>query len=258
MRPIRERLGPPTERSKKIVADACNAIRADINGLHDWASKYCEHHLDRVASDMDLTERFAFHQCRIVELGSAPYMYTVAASRLGHQIHGVDIEPERFSNLIKSERLTVHECDIETSPLPFPDDFADLIVCNEVFEHLRLDINFTFAEILRVCKPSGVLMLSTPNLRSAAGFRNFIRHGRAYSLCGSIYREYNKLHTIGHMGHVREYTFNEVDDFLGEVGFQTTHVIYRGHFLSRRLAMIATLSPSLLPFMTLVAKPRQE
>jgi len=40
------------------------------------------------------------------------------------------------------------------------------------------------------------------------------------------YNEFNTLHTIGHMGHVREYSAEEVVKFLENTGFKPILIIY--------------------------------
>lgn len=47
-------------------------------------------------------------------------------------------------------------------PLPFPDNSFDLIYCSEVLEHLA-DPFFTVKEFNRVLKPSGNMVITTPN-----------------------------------------------------------------------------------------------
>lgn len=54
--------------------------------------------------------------------------------------------------------------------LPFRSEFADLIVIQDVIEHLT-DIKSFYDEIKRILKPNGIIYLSTPNKLS---FINFI------------------------------------------------------------------------------------
>jgi len=49
--------------------------------------------------------------------------------------------------------------------LPFPDDYFDVVICNDVIEHLEQPI-VALQNIKRVLKKGGILYLSTPNLTS--------------------------------------------------------------------------------------------
>jgi hypothetical protein len=63
-----------------------------------------------------------------------------------------------------------------------------------------------------------------------------------------------KLETLGHMGHVREYTITEVTDFLRKIGFEIDKIIYRGRIAGTISKLIIRLFPSLRPFVTYVAR----
>jgi predicted SAM-dependent methyltransferase len=98
----------------------------------------------------------------------------------------------------------------------------------EVFEHLRINPVFTVRELHRVLKRGGQLLLSTPNLFSLAGIWNFLAHQRAMSWsCNDLYDELNLVNEIGFAGHVREYTFREVGQFLLRIGFTSASTEFR-------------------------------
>ncbi len=186
-------------------------------------------------------------------MGSAPYLLTLALKARGHRLTGVDLDPSRFAALIAAHDLDILDCNIEEKPLPLAGDSVDLVLFNELFEHLRIDPIFTLGEVLRVLKPGGRLFLSTPNLKSLTGIRNFLFAGEAWSCSQSVYDQYAKLKTIGHMGHVREYTAAEVTDFLSRVGFSVERQIYRGRYASNWEQMAARMRPQLRPFVTYIA-----
>jgi hypothetical protein len=90
--------------------------------------------------------------------------------------------------------------------------------------------------------------------RSLDGIRNFLFRDRAFSCAPSIYLEYKKLQTIGHMGHVREYTRTEVVEFLQTIGFVVTEVKYRGEYENRLKRAMISLMPRFSPFVTYIAR----
>src|SRR5262249_49789596 len=138
----------------------------------------------------------------------------------------------------------------EHSPLPFDDDAFNVVVFNEVFEHLRINPIFTLGEVRRVLKPGGRVLLATPNLRSANGLGNFLLRGRAMSCGGGLFYEYQKLCNLGHMGHVREYTTREVIEFLTAIGFRVEEITYRGVVAGIPNWIIINLVPALRPFVS--------
>jgi len=106
-------------------------------------------------------------------------------------------------------------------------------------------------------RPGAILMLSSPNLKSLTGMVNFLIRNRACSASGRLYDEYKKLETLGHMGHVREYTTTEIIEFLEDGGFEVTRVIYRGRFSTKPRRALIRLVPSLSPFVSYIAmKPK--
>ena len=78
----------------------------------------------------------------------------------GYNIHGADVDPSaaaRLGDAFRSVNLD--------GPLPWPDGTFDAVVSTEGIEHL--ENRFTFLrELGRVLKPSGVLILTTPNIVS--------------------------------------------------------------------------------------------
>ena len=235
--------------------DACARTVAPQNAqLSDWHGNYLVNHKRRLSHDFDIINREISKSQSILEFGSIPLLLTAALKSCGYRVTGCDIAPERYASTIEALGLTVVKCNIETETLPFADESFDAVVFNELFEHLRINPVFTLAEVLRIMRPNGVLTLSTPNLRSLDGVRNFLLRDRAYSCTASIYHEYKKLETIGHMGHVREYTRTEVVEFLETIGFEVTAVIYRGEYQNLLKRAAIRVIPNLSPFVSYVAR----
>ena len=112
-------------------------------------------------------------------------------------------------------------CDIEREPLPFNDHSFTTITLCATFEHLRVDPLFALEEMRRVLQPGGLLYLTTPNLYRLG---NIVSFALGRGLAFDPIREYGKLRSVGHMGHVREYTASEIRRFLEGAGFTTIEV----------------------------------
>jgi SAM-dependent methyltransferase len=228
-------------------------LTPDVASMSEWHQSYMRNHKMRIALDLDLVKCYVPQNVELLECGSIPLLLTTALTRSNYAVTGCDIAPERYASAITRLGLKVLKCDIEREQLPFVDNSFGAVIFNELFEHLRIDPVFTLSEVRRLLTPGGVLTLSSPNLRSLTGVRNFILRNRAYSCSGNVYSEYQKLHTLGHMGHVREYTTAEITEFLHDVGFVVTHVVYRGGPSSGLAHSVLRVCPSLSPFVSYVA-----
>ncbi len=62
--------------------------------------------------------------------------------------------------------------DIEKDTL---DRTFDAVICNELFEHLRINLIDTFERVYDSLAPGGFLFLSTPNVASAEGIWGLLR-----------------------------------------------------------------------------------
>lgn len=152
-----------------------------------------------------------------------PCHVTAAMKAVGMDVTGVDSHPERGAAFIEKHGLDVHRCDIERDPLPFEDGTFQFVLFSEVFEHLRIDPLFTMAQTRRVMQPEGVLMLTTPNLYSGSTLIRMLR-GKGIN---NPYQKFQKLHDLGHMGHIREYAKWEVLQMVQPLGFRVRKHWYR-------------------------------
>ena len=246
----------PFETPKEALAliESCaNAHGADMPQMKDWFWDYLRNHKTRIAFDYDMIKKYCQPNSTIVEVASIPFLLTLPLKTTGFNVIGVDIHPERFQSTIDKFGLDIRQCDVEREPLPFPDNFCDVILFNEFFEHLRINLIFTMRQVFRILKPGGLLFLSTPNLRSLSGIKHFLIYKRAQSNWWTIYEQYEKLERFGHMGHVREYTSKEVVEFLSQIGFNVETVIYRGTYESKLNRLITKIRPNLRPYFSCVA-----
>lgn len=95
----------------------------------------------------------------ILDVGCGLGMYVRALRRSSDDVHGVDVDPAKVAKA--SETLP----NIRVSPaehLPYPDDRFDLVLLNEVIEHVE-DDRQTIAEAVRVTRPGGQVVIYAPN-----------------------------------------------------------------------------------------------
>ena len=238
---------------------ACDAIQTAANDLDcdgalvDWYFTYVRSHTQRIALDLDLVERVSSSDSYILDIGATPPILVKALIERGYTAEGVDIKPQRFSSKSGS-KPNIFCSDIERDTLPFHDNSVDVISFNEVFEHLRLDLIHSLSETLRILKPKGYFLLSTPNMAGYRGMGSLIVRRRSAFLCPDIFNEYQKLRSLGHMGHVREYTSQDVTTFLSKIGFDIDTVLFRPAPKTSVKKWAAMIWPSFLPFFTIIAR----
>lgn len=132
-----------------------------------------------------------------------------------------------------------------------------MVLLMEVVEHLPLYPEDLFREISRVLKPTGVLLLTTPNFARLGNVLNFIR-GREIRLYGwdVSYDDDPKYHP-----HIHEFTVGELRRLLSVAGFEIEAVQYslwpvsqpKG-FRARIHRLIERTIPHLKPALMIVAR----
>jgi SAM-dependent methyltransferase len=123
---------------------------------------------------------------------------------LGGPMLGIEVFPDQAA-LARSRDIEVAECDLETQSFPWSDGSVDLVVANQIFEHLK-NVWLPMSEIARVVAPGGWLIFSVPNLASL--------HNRVLLALG---RQPSSIRTFG--PHVRGYTLRQANEFVSLGGF---------------------------------------
>jgi SAM-dependent methyltransferase len=126
------------------------------------------------------------------------------AAELGaERLLGVEVF-EAEATAAEARGIDVARLDLETDPFPWPDGSVDVVICNQVLEHLK-NIWLPMSEMHRVLRPGGIGIFSVPNLGSL--------HNRLLLAAG---RQPTSIRIFG--PHVRSYTFGafcELVEFEG-------------------------------------------
>jgi SAM-dependent methyltransferase len=208
------------ELMKSIEGDA-PMVSSAIAG---WWLEYLRKHGYRYKDMLRMLEE-SDKDRKILEVGSFPGHMTVLLKKLGFRnIRGVDIDPSRSAGLWAKYGISVDKVDIERENMPFDDGAFDIILFSEILEHLRHDPLHVLREINRILAPGGKMILSTPNITPL--HRLGFLFGRDYQ--GDPVEEFGKLKWLGHMGHVRLYSADEVKRFLRNAGFTVSAVSHKG------------------------------
>ena len=133
-----------------------------------------------------ITEIESFHRyvlaaslcrnCRVLDAASGEGYGSLILSRCADEVVGIDYSDEAITAASrKYRRNNLRFLCANVLAVPFPDNSFDRVVSFETLEHLMEQEQF-LAEIRRVLKPDGLLILSSPN-RKAFRRRNHCENG---------------------------------------------------------------------------------
>jgi SAM-dependent methyltransferase len=198
----------------------------------------------RYFRSMELFSRVCPRGSLVLDVGAWPGTLAVWLKRAGWKVWAIDkdakreakyssqslIVPDMGSNaesgslvsICKHEQIGIESLDIERSGLPFETESVDAVICTEVIEHLWSNPLFALSEMNRVLKrDTGCLLLSTPNLTALRNRINFVL-GRVHQVIEHPFVSFLKAERIGHMGHLRLYSPDELLSLLTLMGFRST------------------------------------
>lgn len=103
---------------------------------------------------------------RLLDVGCWDGVQTVryAAAAGGSAAAGIELFDGPAAEA-RARGVEVAQLDLERDAFPFPDDTFDVVVVNQVLEHLK-NIWLPLAEMFRVLRTGGLLVASVPNLAS--------------------------------------------------------------------------------------------
>jgi SAM-dependent methyltransferase len=97
----------------------------------------------------------------ILDVGCAGLKLLARAKGSFRERQGVDIV--RLPAWKAFPDIETQICDLDSGPLPFPDDTFDAVTCLMVLEHV-FDPFHAMSELRRVCKPTGRVVIGVPNI----------------------------------------------------------------------------------------------
>jgi SAM-dependent methyltransferase len=121
------------------------------------------------------------------------------AATLGGTARGVEVfDAQRLE--ARARGVDAAAVDLEVGTFPWPDDSVDVVVSNQVFEHLK-NVWLPMSEVARVLKPGGYFVFSVPNL---ASFHNRVMLAFGY--------QPSSIRTFG--PHIRGLTYRQTREYL--------------------------------------------
>jgi len=177
---------------------------------------------------------------RILEIGCGRGAILSFLQKLGHAVHGIDLDPKAV--LECNDSYPGIEAQVASGDaLPFEAHMFDVVLSLDVFEHIR-DSNRHLREVRRVLKPGGNYLLQTPNKWTNIPFE--------------MLRQWKKFHT----GPIRSYrtltedhcalhSYAELKARFSRNGFELTFVdlpVVNDYFKAKVRTYMGPLGPALL------------
>jgi SAM-dependent methyltransferase len=185
-------------------------------------ANYCEQDFRRFVYTYGLV-RDVSGKC--LELGANPYFATlllkrftqlelVLANYFGSDITDYIVQEVNYEDFPRGKKCSTElksfHFNIECDKFPFKDGEFDAVLFCEIIEHLLIDPVAVIQEIKRVLKPTGVLVLTTPNVSRLENVSKMIAGA-------NIYDPYSGYGYYGR--HNREYNKHELYLLLNYMGF---------------------------------------
>lgn len=195
---------------------------------------------------------------RILEIGSFTGVVSIALRLLGHEVTASDMpfvmEDPGVKELMQSHVIGTLPANLAEHPLPALDGTFDLIVFNEVLEHLNFNPIPLIRRFHRILAPSGRVYCATPNLLSAKN-RWLMLRGHSYiNPVQCLIRNLEPGTGMSVGLHWREWSKSELIELYTVCGFELECHSFglvtpnRSNGLRRTaVASMYRLAPSLLP-----------
>jgi SAM-dependent methyltransferase len=166
----------------------------------------------------------------ILQLGAEPYLLTLCLRRtctgrltLANYFGTADRRGEqRLTNQRTGEQLQLEYdlFNVETEDFPYPDASFDVVIFSEIIEHLAINPVRALAEIHRVLRPDGIVIVTTPNHLALMRLEGFLLGTR------EMVDRYSPGFGYG-ARHNREYFAEELRELLESTGFVVEEITVR-------------------------------
>jgi glycosyltransferase involved in cell wall biosynthesis/SAM-dependent methyltransferase len=232
----------PVEKAEAAMVDTAkpNSQVVTPEYLLGWATggpgskSYVKTHLTRLEKTLSITPP-GTEADRVLEMGAYLQITPSLKSKLGYgEVRGCYYGPAGLVNHreVRSETGERFECEVdlfdaEKDRFPYPDEHFATVLCCELLEHLPNDPMHMMAEINRVLRTGGHLVLTTPNIASMRAIAAIL-HGYHPGFFPAYI--YPKPNGETEARHNREYAAREIPGLFGDAGFTLT-LLETGPFL---------------------------
>jgi SAM-dependent methyltransferase len=197
---------------------------------------------------------------RLLDLGCDDGVRTLrfAAAARAREVHGVELGGEAAARA-RARGITVAEADLN-GPLPYPDGSFDVVVSNQVIEHLA-ETDVFVSELLRILAPGGTAVTSTENLASWHNIAALALGWQPFSLSNVTSRRAGLGNPLAiHRGedvgpgawqHVKVFSYRGLRELFESHGLVVRDVLGAGYYPLP--SAVGRLEPRHAAFLTVVA-----
>ena len=192
------------------------------------ARSYLESHLVRLVKTLELTPPGAASD-GVLEMGAYMQITPALAHLLGYgEVRGCYLgEPGKTDHVsVQTAEGREFACDIdlfnaEKDAYPYENERFSTVLCCELLEHLYDDPMHLMAELNRILKPGGHLVLSTPNICSLRAVGAIL-----LGYHPGFFPQYIRPDDQGHVAprHAREYAPRDIHALFEAAGFEVTRL----------------------------------
>lgn len=191
-----------------------NILKTVESLIERQEEKYFWTHEDRYHFILEQIEGTAKEKkLRILDIGCFPYHIGKALELLGHEVFGIS----SYHEPIKQKNIAI--LNVEKDKFPYENNSFDMVLLNEVVEHLPQSPVISLKEIHRVTKKGGYIMITTPNIsRSINRVKAMLGKSIMYSI-DVFFEEDGRGNNIYHR-HNREYTLSELETLVAKTSWK--------------------------------------
>lgn len=205
-----------SDANNVAVSTADDGAEIEIRPISHWSTN------DKV---FELVQPFLDRGALIADIGAGEGFFS---SKMGKYLAALGKEPsaslsacDLFPEFFRYRAIT---CDpvFMDGRLPYDDNAFDVVCSLEVVEHLEDQFLFT-RELLRILKPGGTAIISTPNILNINSRLRTLHSGFAVLFDPLSLSSKDPVHTSGHINPVSYYYLAYM---LSRAGFETVSVEY--------------------------------
>jgi 2-polyprenyl-3-methyl-5-hydroxy-6-metoxy-1,4-benzoquinol methylase len=225
-----------------FVRSAPVVITHTDTGLLDDEAAYLAFHRIRFRETLTRVAAAVPAGARVLDAGGQFLHLALALWEMGYSVDAVDVAPYSEEPRLRArarQRLGVHRIR-SLGQLDFPDATFDAVLLLEVLEHLAQNPRPVWVEVARVLKPTGRVVVTTPNLyrvgNSGGAALQALRllTGRG---TGPTVEEVLTLQTGAH--HWKEYGRGELRRYFSRLGWHVARMDSFNYLPSRRWSLVA-------------------